>query len=86
MIFEEIESAGGIVVSVSENIDNTLAGKLTRSILAWNAESEREKILEYANRRWQRRLKLDLPIGSGFAPYGWQWQNKDKTKYVVKRV
>jgi site-specific DNA recombinase len=49
MIFEEIESAGGEIVSVSENIDNSLTGKLIRSILAWSAESEREKILEYAN-------------------------------------
>ena len=51
MIFEEIESNGGEIVSVSENIDNSLTGKLIRSILAWSAESEREKIMEYANRR-----------------------------------
>ncbi len=31
MIFEEIEAAGGVIVSVSENIDNTLTGKLIRS-------------------------------------------------------
>ena len=41
MIFEEIESAGGEVISVSENIDSSLTGKLIRSILAWSAESER---------------------------------------------
>ena len=35
MIFEEIESAGAEIVSVSENIDNSLTGKLIRSILAW---------------------------------------------------
>src|SRR5229473_1171804 len=40
MIFEEIESNGGTIVSVSENIDNSLTGKLVRSILAWSAESE----------------------------------------------
>ncbi len=34
MIFEEIESNGGEIVSVSENIDNSLTGKLVRSILA----------------------------------------------------
>jgi site-specific DNA recombinase len=56
MIFEEIESNGGEIVSVSENIDNSLTGKLIRSILAWSAESEREKIVEYANRHWQTRL------------------------------
>jgi len=44
MIFEEIESNGGQIVSVSENIDNSLTGKLIRSILAWSAESEREKL------------------------------------------
>ena len=42
MIFEEIESNSGEIVSVSENIDNSLTGKLIRSILAWSAESERE--------------------------------------------
>ncbi len=83
MIFEEIEAAGGIIVSVSENIDNTLTGKLVRSILAWSAESEREKILEYANRRWQTRIELGLPVGTGFASYGWEWGDKEKTFYVI---
>jgi len=41
-IFQEIESQGGEVVGVSENIDNSLTGKLIRSVLAWCAESERE--------------------------------------------
>src|SRR5712692_10265131 len=83
MIFEEIESAGAEIVSVSENIDNSLTGKLIRSILAWSAESEREKILEYANRHWQTRLEHNLPVGTGRAPYGWDWGNKDKTFYVI---
>src|SRR2546426_2480007 len=48
MIFEEIESAGAKIVSFSEKIDDTLTGKLIRSILAWSAESERHKIVEYA--------------------------------------
>jgi site-specific DNA recombinase len=83
MIFEEIESNGGQIVSVSENIDNSLTGKLIRSILAWNAESEREKIVEYANRRWQSRLELGLPVGTGYSPYGWDWGDKEKTYYVI---
>src|SRR5438128_6316101 len=83
MIFEEIESNGAEIVSVSENIDNSLTGKLIRSILAWSAESEREKIVEYANRHWQTRLEHNLPVGTGRAPYGWEWGNKDKTFYVV---
>ncbi len=85
MIFEEIESNGAEIVSVSENIDNSLTGKLIRSILAWSAESEREKILEYANRHWQTRLEHNLPVGTGRAPYGWQWGDKDKTFYVVNQ-
>ncbi|HLJ35418.1 MAG TPA: recombinase family protein [Ktedonobacteraceae bacterium] len=83
MIFEEIESAGAEIVSVSEHIDNTLTGKLIRSILAWSAESERHKIVEYANRRWQTRVELGLPVGTGRAPYGWNWEDKDKTSYVI---
>src|SRR5437764_7444202 len=71
MIFEEIESAGAEIISVSENIDNSPTGKLIRSIMAWSAESEREKILEYANRRWQSRLEMELPVGSGYIRYGW---------------
>jgi DNA invertase Pin-like site-specific DNA recombinase len=85
MIFEEVESNGGEIVSVSENIDNSLTGKLIRSILAWSAESEREKIVEYANRHWQSRLEHNLPMGTGRAPYGWQWGDKDKTFYVVNQ-
>jgi site-specific DNA recombinase len=83
MIFEEVESAGGEVISVSENIDSSLTGKLIRSILAWSAESEREKILEYANRRWQTRIELGLPVGTGFPSYGWDWGDKEKTFYVL---
>jgi site-specific DNA recombinase len=85
MIFEEIESAGAEIVSVSENIDNSLTGKLIRSILAWSAESEREKIVEYSNRRWQTRVEVGLPIGVGRSPYGWDWKDKDKTAYVVNQ-
>jgi site-specific DNA recombinase len=85
MIFEEIESNGGEIVSVSENIDNSLTGKLVRSILAWSAESEREKIVEYANRHWQTRLAQNLPMATGRAPYGWVWLDKDKTQYGINR-
>src|SRR2546422_6561211 len=83
MIFEEIESNGGEIVSVSENIDNSLTGKLIRSILAWSAESEREKIVEYANRHWQTRLEHNLPVGTGRPPYGWKWKDAEKTRYVI---
>src|SRR5437762_1009604 len=85
MIFEEIESAGAEIVSVSENIDNSLTGKLVRSILAWSAESEREKIVEYANRHWQTRSAQNLPLATGRAPYGWEWADKDKTRYSINK-
>lgn len=83
MIFQEIEDNGGEIISVSENIDNSLTGKLVRSILAWSAESEREKIVEYANRHWQTRSAQNLPLATGRAPYGWEWADKDKTRYIV---
>src|SRR5215469_2296340 len=83
MIFEEIEQAGGAVVSVSENIDNSLTGKLVRSILAWSADSERHKIVEYANRHWQSRLEQGLPMATGRAPYGWDWADENKTSYKI---
>lgn len=85
MIFEEIESNGGEIVSVSENIDNSLTGKLIRSILAWSAESEREKIVEYANRHWQTRLEHGLPVATGRAPFGWEWMDEDKTRYQINK-
>src|SRR5215469_9753537 len=85
MIFEEIESNGGEIVSVSENIDNSLTGKLIRSILAWSAESEREKIVEYANRHWQTRLEHGLPVATGRAPFGWEWKDEDKTHYKINK-
>lgn len=82
MIFQEIEEAGGSVISVSENIDNSPTGQLIRMILAWFAESERHKIVEYANRHWQTRLEAGLPIASR-AKYGWKWGNKEKTEYLL---
>jgi len=84
-IFEEIESNGGEIVSVSENIDNSLIGRLIRSILAWSAESDREKIVEYANRRWQTRVEVGLPVGTGRSSYGWDWKDKEKTGYVINQ-
>jgi site-specific DNA recombinase len=85
IIFEEIESHGAEIVSVSENIDNSPTGKLIRSIMAWSAESEREKIVEYANRHWQDRRERKLPIGTGSAPYGWSWGDAEKTSYVINK-
>lgn len=85
MIFEEIESNGGEIVSVSENIDNSLTGKLIRSILAWSAESEREKIVEYANRHWQKRHELSLPMATTTPSYGWKWGDKEKTYFVLNK-
>ncbi len=85
MIFEEIESSGAEIVSVYEKIDNSLTGKLIRSIIAWSAESEREKILEYANRRWQSRLEMGLPVGSGYRRYGWDWGDEKKSYYTINR-
>jgi site-specific DNA recombinase len=85
IIFEEIEGLGAEIVSVSENIDNSPTGKLIRSIMAWSAESEREKIVEYANRHWQDRRERVLPIGVGSAPYGWSWGDAEKTSYVINK-
>lgn len=75
----------GEIVSVSENIDNSLTGKLICSILAWSAESEREKIVEYSNRRWQTRREQGLPVGTGYASFGWNWQDESKTAYEINQ-
>lgn len=83
LLFEEIEQAGGRIESISEKIDDSLTGKLIRSILSWSAESEREKIVEYANRHWQSRLAAGLPVGGGMPPYGWKWANDAHTAYEI---
>lgn len=49
------------------------------------AESEREKILEYANRHGQTRLEHGPPVGTGRAPYGWEWKDKEKTCYAINK-
>src|SRR5258708_8511029 len=82
MIFEEIEQFGGMIVSVSENIDNSLTGKLIRSILAWSAESEHHKIVEYANRHWRGRVANNLPVATRRAPHGWAWGEEKKTFFI----
>ena len=64
---------------------SSLTGKLVRSILAWSAESEREKIVEYANRHWQTRLAQNLPMATGRAPYAWEWLDKEKTRYGINK-
>jgi DNA invertase Pin-like site-specific DNA recombinase len=83
MIFQEIESYGGEIVSVNDNIDSSPTGQLVRSILSWCAQSERDKINEYANRHWQKRHELGLPMATSTPPYGWQWGDKEKTFFVL---
>lgn len=84
MICHEIEEAGAEVISVSEPfLNNTLTGKLMRALLAWQAESEREEILEHANRHWQDRLEKGLPVSTGYKRYGWDWMDKAKTAYML---
>jgi DNA invertase Pin-like site-specific DNA recombinase len=83
MIFQEVESHGGEVVSVNDNIDGTKTGQLVRAILSWCAESERDKINEYANRHWQKRHELGQPMATSTPPYGWQWKDKTKTEYEL---
>ena len=83
MIFQEIESYGGEIVSVNDNIDSSPTGQLVRSILSWCAQSERDKINEYANRHWQKRHELGLPMATSTPQYGWQWGDKEKTFFVL---
>jgi DNA invertase Pin-like site-specific DNA recombinase len=83
MIFQEVEAHGGEVVSVNDNIDGSKTGQLVRAILSWCAESERDKINEYANRHWQKRHELGQPMATTTPPYGWQWGDKEKTFYVL---
>jgi len=83
LIFAEIHEHGGTVISVYERVDDTPVGQLVRMLMMWNAESEHEKIMEYANRHWKTRVELGLPVGSGYPPYGWQWGDEEKTYYVI---
>lgn len=69
-ICDRVESAGGGIVSVSEQVDtSTPAGRLIRNIMASFAQFQSEEISEHVFESWMTRAKQGLRP-PGIAPFG----------------
>jgi DNA invertase Pin-like site-specific DNA recombinase len=74
IVVEEIESAGGRVLFVTEDFEQSAVGTFLRNAIAFAAELEREKILERTQRGLMARTEAGRLRPAGRALYGYQWR------------
>ena len=82
VILYEARKFGVSVVSVTEKIDDTPAGRLERQIRGMFADMERQHIRERTIRGKRGRADKGLPAGAT-APLGYLWQDEERSGYVV---
>jgi site-specific DNA recombinase len=73
VVMYEAERAGARVESATEKIENTPAGKLVRSILAFKAEQEWEDIRFRTQQGIKARVEAGHPLVGTKPPYGYDW-------------
>lgn len=83
VLYDEAEHHGAAMLFVTEDFDTSPAGKLLRDVRAYAAAIEREKIVERTSRGKADRLNKGKLPGTGFVPLGYQWADKERTRYVV---
>jgi site-specific DNA recombinase len=81
VVFSEAEMAHVTIDSVTEDIDNSPAGVMLRTIAAIFAEMEREKIYERTQRGKAERLNQGKIGANGPATFGYSY-NEDNTRLI----
>lgn len=80
VLIDEIEHAGARLELVTERFDDTPAGRLIRSVQAFAAELEREKIVERTSRGRLARVQSGKPLAGPAPIYGYRWVDEEKTR------
>ncbi len=83
VLYDEAAHHGAAMLFVTEDFDTSPSGKLLRDVRAYAAAIEREKIQERTSRGKADRLSKGKLPGSGFAPLGYKWADKERTRYVI---
>lgn len=73
VVMYEAERAGARVESATEKVENTPAGKLVRSILAFKAEQEWEDTRFRTQQGIKARVDAGHPLVGTKPPYGYEW-------------
>jgi site-specific DNA recombinase len=82
VILYEARKYGVSVVSATEKIDDTPAGRLERQIRGMFADMERQGIRERTIRGKRGRAESGLPAGA-YAPLGYAWRDAERTGYAI---
>jgi site-specific DNA recombinase len=89
VLLDEMEHYGVELHCVKENLDDSIMGRLARSIIAAFAEFEHQKIIDRTNTGKRNRVLLKKEfIPGNKPPYGFDWNNpapKEKTALVIKQ-
>ncbi len=86
ILVEEMEERGVSLQFVTENFEDTATGQLLRSVKAFAAEFEREKIAERTMRgKAQRARSGKLPQATGRDIYGYRYDPATGTRHVEPR-
>ena len=82
ILMEELEHNKIQLVSVTEDIDNTLQGRIIRSTMGIVGEVEHGKLMERTERGRAKKVSNGNLIGGGIALFGYMW-NKEHTVYLI---
>ncbi len=84
ILVEEMEQQGVALDFVTEDFEDTAVGQLVRSVKAFAAEFEREKIVERTMRGKRERARSGrLPQGTERGMYGYVYNRETRKREVV---
>lgn len=83
VILDEIEHHGARLDLVTEEFEDSVTGKFIRSVKAFAAELEREKITERTQRGRKARVQSGKPLASYQPLYGYMWADEEKSRYLI---
>lgn len=83
IIIAHLEELGVKVISVMEPYDDSPQGEFMRTISAYIAEKEHNKMVESINRGKRHRVQLHgRLLGTGPGPYGFKYADETRSTYI----
>ena len=83
ILVEECADHGAVLDFVTENFEDTATGQLLRSVQAFAAELEREKIMERTGRGKEARARSGrIPQGTGIGCFGYRYSSASGQRVI----